>query len=120
MHPGNLRTPFDPAGPFVAQRRILVCGVWYDKDEWIPHTGVAERRLRQLYASRKIGMGTQHDVDLGLLVKKQEEKPKIVLPQNWRQMVNRDLFPLVKELLGVFPKNRAEAYELFGEIDGAP
>lgn len=119
MHPGNLRTPYNPAGPFVARRRVLVAGAWREIGEWVPHDGIAERRLRQLFDSRKIDMGTQDDIDLALFQKKQEEKPTIVLPENWRQKTNKDLFPLVKQLLGVWPKNRAEAYELFGEIDGS-
>lgn len=119
MHPGNLRKPFNLAGPFVARRKILVAGAWRGINEWVPHEGVSERRLQQLFDARKIDMGTEDDIRVTVFTEKAAKKPKIDVPVNWRQLVNRELFPMVKRLLGAFPKNRMEAFQMMSEIDGS-
>lgn len=116
MHPGNLRMPFDPVGPFVARRRVLISGIWCGIGDFLPG-GIPERRLRQMWNSRKIDVASPEEVDSAKkaeIVKRIKES--VELPDNWRRLPNQQLFPLAKKLLGVQPKNRAIAFSMIQEL----
>lgn len=103
MHPGSQRAPFNPAGPFVARHRVLLGG-WYNAGEPIPVNATSERRFKQLHENFKVDVCTEEEI--------KRAKVKKLLPANWRMLVNRELFPMISEATGIFPKNRMEAFEV--------
>lgn len=120
MFLGGKRRQYNSAGPFVVRRCFLLDGHRYMAGDDFPVGAAIERKKRQLYDSRKIDVSAPASSGTGKQVK---EDHAILLPDNWQQMINKDLFPLVLQLTGKRVSNRAMAHRaiedyIHGTVDG--
>lgn len=119
MFLGGKRRQYNSAGPFVVRRCFLLDGHRYVAGDDFPVGAAIERKKRQLYDSRKIDVSATPSSK----TKEQVDAPHVALPDNWRDMTNKDLFPLVLQLTGKRVSNRAMAYKaiedhIHGAVDG--